>query len=141
MDQLGVGDKVTSIDLFATPWTTAAPIFITKEMDSFSYDWGALLRSEEQILWANPPFALLSRVVAKLEEDACRVVLITPEKKEQAWWQPLSEMAEKSVTFPPRSRLFMGGFRKDPLPQKDWRTVAWLVDTTGRVKITVTTPE
>ena len=70
LDQLGVGESVLTVDLFATPWTTAAPYFISEEMDAFSFDWGALLLSEVQMLWANPPFAILGKVIAKLEEDA-----------------------------------------------------------------------
>jgi hypothetical protein len=45
LEKLGVGDLILGVDLFATPWTTAAPLLITKEMDSFSFDWGALQAS------------------------------------------------------------------------------------------------
>ena len=140
MDQLGLADLVLTVDLFATPWTTAAPFFVTKEMDAFSFDWGQLLLSEAQCLWANPPFALLSKVVAKLQEDRCRVMLVTPQREDKPWWVPLSRLAKSFVVLPPRHRIFLGGFRKEPLPQKDWKTLVWFIDTTDRIKITVTPP-
>ena len=119
---------------------TAAPYFISEEMGTFSFDWGTLLLSEVQVLWANPPFAILGKVVAKLEEDACRVVLIIPENEEKPWRQPLKKLAKKAVAFPPRPHTFLGGFRKDPLPLRNRRSVAWLIDTSDRARIAVATP-
>ena len=78
---------------------TAAPYFISEEMGTFSFDWGTLLLSEVQVLWANPPFAILGKLVAKLEEDACRVVLIMPDNEEKPCRQPLKKLAKKSCGF------------------------------------------
>ena len=141
LQQLGVAELNLSVDLFATPWTTCAPLFLTQELDSFSYDWGSLQASLDDLLWANPPFAMLPRVVEKLVENPCLVVLITPRLEKKPWWEPLEALPHTKVTFPPRSHLFYGGIRKASLPQKAWRTMAWLVDTRTCIRISVTGPD
>ena len=94
--QLGVSDYFLGVDLFATPWTTTAPLFISKEMDSFSYDWGQLKQSEDHLLWANPPFVLLDKVVAKLSREPCTIVLVTPHWEDRSSWHDLSQMEHKN---------------------------------------------
>ena len=54
LKKLGVDNLILGVDLFATPWTTAAPLFISKGMDAFTFDWGSLQQSESHLLWANP---------------------------------------------------------------------------------------
>ena len=54
VQQLGVEHLTLGVDLFATPWTTAAPLFITREMDAFSFHWGSLQESDSHLLWAKP---------------------------------------------------------------------------------------
>ena len=80
MEGLGIGEVSIAVDLFATPWTAAAPLFITKEMNSFGYDWGRLCATQgESLLWANPPFRMLIRVAEKTDREPCWVALCTPE--------------------------------------------------------------
>ena len=50
MEGLGIGEVSIVVDLFATPWTAAAPLYITKEMNSFAYDWGRLCAAQEDSL-------------------------------------------------------------------------------------------
>jgi hypothetical protein len=134
LEKLGVGDLILGVDLFATPWTTAAPLFITKEMDSFGFDWGALQASSSHLLWANPPFSALERVVEKLANEPCKVALVTPNWEDRNWWKALQALPHNKICLPPRHHLFYGGFKKTSLPQKSWRTVVWLVDTRQHAK-------
>ena len=47
LDRLQVGADPIEVDLFASPGMAAAPLFITKDMDAFSYAWDSLLTREE----------------------------------------------------------------------------------------------
>ena len=131
LEQLGEADNHISVDLFASPWAAAAPIFITKELDSFSFSWASLCEGENPLLWANPPFSKLGQVAQKISAEPCRIALCTPEWTEEAWWDKLLELPHKRIRLPPRRHLFYGAFRKEKLPQLAWRTVVWLIDTRG----------
>ena len=130
LNELGVGDIELGVGLFATPWATQAPLFITKEMDAFSYNWGSLSNGDDTLLWANRPFSLLEKVAEKLTFEKCHLALITPDWEDRKWWKTLSNLPHRKLCFPTRTPLFYGGFRKKPLPpKKNWRTVMWLIDT------------
>ena len=60
LDRMGVGDLPIHVDLFAEPWSAATDLYITRDMDAFSYDWGPLQEGSRGILWANPPFRQLT---------------------------------------------------------------------------------
>ena len=126
---LGVGHIDLGVDLFATPWSSAAPLFITKEMDAFSFSWGALQPGGSTLLWANPPFAILEKVVEKLARDPCHIAMVTPHWEDKPWWEMLLKLPHQRICLPPRYHLFYGAFRKSTLPQPAWRTVVWLIDT------------
>ena len=79
LQQLGVGEVPILVDLFSEPWSAAADLFITKAMDSFSFNWGALQEGSAGLLWANPPFRMLARVADKIAQEPCWVALCTPE--------------------------------------------------------------
>ena len=129
LDQLGVGHLPIRVDLFAEPWSAAAELFITKEMDAFSFNWGALHEGSEALLWANPPFGMIGRVAEKLTNEPCKLALCTPEWDKESWWSVLTSIPHQRVQFPPRVKLFYGGYRKAILPQvKSWRTVVWVLD-------------
>ena len=141
LQQLGVADMTLAVDLFTAPWSTAAPFLITKEMDAFTFDWSRLQPSDKHLLWANPPFVTLPKVASKLEEEPCLLALVTPQWEDKTWWQQLLQLPHKKVCFPGKPHLFYGGFTKATLPQKEWNTIAWLIDTRGRIRITVTKPD
>ena len=129
LEQLGVGDVPIRVDLFSEPWSSAAEMFITRQMDAFTYDWGALQKDTQMLLWANPPFKMMGKVAQKLLEEPCRIAICTPEWDTEAWWSMLQSMPHRRVRFPQRVKLFFGGYKKTALPQvKAWRTVVWLID-------------
>ena len=118
LQQLGVDQLTIGVDLFATPWTTVAPKFISKEMDSFSFHWPSLVESDNHLLWANTPFAALAKVAAKLISEPCRVALVTPQKEDQAWWKALLTLPHHKVILPPRHHLFWGFQENQPAPSR-----------------------
>ena len=129
LSQLGVGEVPIRVDLFSEPWSAAADLYITREMDAFSFDWGALQEGTQELLWANPPFGMIGRVAEKLLTEPVRLAMCTPEWDTETWWRELESIPHQRVYFPVRRRLFFGGYRKTALPQvKAWRTVMWLFD-------------
>ena len=128
LEQLMVGDRTISVDLFASPQMRAVDTYITKGMDAFTYNWTELNSAENTILWANPPFKLLDKVVEKVQKEPCLLALCTPKWEDRPWWSTLSNIGTY-VELPPHRRIFRGLYRKDPLKQNTWNSVVWLVDT------------
>ena len=126
--QLGVPSDNVTVDLFAKEGKNARPLFINKVMDAFSFEWSKLVEDEGKVLWANPPFALLGRVVAKICQEPCRVALCCPESPETSWWHALQRITVARVQLPGDQSLYYGTIKKDILPPPNWRTVVCLVD-------------
>ena len=42
-------------------------------MNAFSYDWSKLNMGTKDVLWANPPFSMLEKVVTKLILEPCKM--------------------------------------------------------------------
>ena len=78
LERLGVGDLDIRVDLFSEPWSSAADLYITREMDAFSFNWGRLQEGSPNILWANPPFRVLTKVARKISQEPCMFALCTP---------------------------------------------------------------
>lgn len=134
LKRLGVPDIPILVDLFAEPWSAAAPLYITKGMDALSFFWPSLQEGYSGILWGNPPFRMLNKVADKIAREPCWVALCTPEWVDEEWWRALLSVPHRRERLPARRKLFFGGFRKTALPQKkEWRTVVWLLDNRGQV--------
>ena len=129
---LEVPAENVQVDLFARPGNNARPLYVTKAMDAFTYEWSRLVEGPGRVLWANPPFALLGKVVSKVCMDPCCVALCCPEAPEARWWEILKEISVSQVVLPEGHSLYYGAIKKDILPPPEWRTVIFLVDT--RVK-------
>ena len=52
---LGVPEDWVQLDLFASEQNASHPVYITKQMDAFTYNWAELLSASHQVLWVNPP--------------------------------------------------------------------------------------
>ena len=60
---LGVEDADITIDLFASAHNTTKDTFIDVQQDAFTFRWDKLTEQPHHVLWANPPFSLMSKVV------------------------------------------------------------------------------
>ena len=89
---LHMADRPIAADLFASPTMTAAPLFVTKEMDAFTYNWANLNSVAHTILWANPPFHLLDKVVEKIQREPCTIALCTPKWLDKPWYTELTNI-------------------------------------------------
>ena len=142
LEKLEISHIPIAVDLFASPTMTAAPLFITKQMDAFTFNWAELNYIPHTMLWANPPFHLLDRVVEKIQCEPCTIVLCTPKWEDRPWYKQLQNIYARRIELPKRRRLYLGRYKKTPLPQCDWHTIVWLVDTKEMPRLlkTPTTP-
>lgn len=62
-----------SIDAFASPENCRVPKFWSIFDDAFLHNW-----SSEKLIWANPPFHLLNRVLDRLKNQPVHIVLLFP---------------------------------------------------------------
>ena len=92
---------------------------------AFGKDW-----SKDKLLWINPPFERMQEVVDKIVHDGARAVVVAPCWDETApWFETLNEMSENYFEIPHHWKLFVDQFGI-PLPQRHWKTTAFLVDGT-----------
>ena len=77
--------------------------------------------------WINPLFHLLGEVVPKLKEDRTQAILVVPLPDWKPWWKDVLAMKVDSIRLPHDVKLYA---RDDagPLRQRQWPTVAFLVD-------------
>jgi hypothetical protein len=128
LQQLGIPPHAVAVDLFARPGQAAAPLFITKGINSFQFGWAKLLQKEGEVLWANPPFMLMPKFLAKATSEPCRIAVCYPVKDDQPWWPVLQAMQTASILLPDGIGLFQGVVKKGTLPPPDWRVGVGLLD-------------
>ena len=55
------------------------------------------------VLWCNPPFSIMGRVILWLRQGGFTAYVVAPHGPrwaEKAWWLPLMDMSRASVTLP-----------------------------------------
>ena len=72
---------------------------------------------------------MLEKVVIKLSMDPYKMVICTPEWRDQAWWKPLEKMTVGRVYLAWDEGLYHRNRYVDSLPHPRWRTVVSYVDT------------
>ena len=127
---LGVDPQRVLVDLFASRSNATQRLLISREMNAFSFNWGLLKEGDKDVLWANPPFSMLEKVVVKVLLDPCKIILCTPEWRDQPWWKPLERVTVSRIYLPWDEGLFVGKKNNKALPHPHWRTVVSFVDTT-----------
>eukprot|EP00961_Rhodomonas_salina_P074491 1000384-Rhodomonas_salina.1 len=71
------------------------PVFGSEVTDAFdATSWGPTWCSEcscqhDQGLWVFPPIPLLAKTVLRLKQDCAHGVLLTPVRRDAAWWPAL----------------------------------------------------
>jgi len=112
-------DQWPARDAFAQPHNALFRDFWSPEDDGLAQDWLGL-----RPVWANPPFSLLPRVVAKLRQEGGKAIVLSPE------WSPamldLHNLARKSVRLPDQPLYLLRGAKLLPAPT--WRTWAFWCD-------------
>ena len=93
------------MDLFASQSDAQEDLFMTESNSAWFYDWSKFCEGGE-VLWANPPFDDLKKVVTKACLEPCRLVLVSPGWGKGNWRKLLTRVAVKEVEIPPTS-LFL----------------------------------
>ena len=88
------------IDLFASRLNHQLPTYAAWRpdpnavaIDAFTLDWS------KQFNYCFPPFCVISRVLAKIQEDRARAILVVPLWDTQPWLSRLKKIARDSIIF------------------------------------------
>ena len=127
LEKLDIRREEFVVDLFSNFVNAQEKRFCTRQNSSFFYNWTEL--SKHGILWANPPFSQLERVLAKVVCEPCQIVLVTPNWKGTTWERILSKVALKQYFVPANTPLYKGDFDGKPLPSPQWESVVSFIDT------------
>lgn len=119
------------VDTFANHKNAQESLYMTRENSAWRYNWSKLTRKNEEILWANPPFSQMSKVVTKLCLEPCKMVLVYPNWVDQYWYPILEKISVAKVQVPSGVKLYKSDWDDRPLPAPQWNTCVSLVDTTS----------
>jgi hypothetical protein len=128
LKDLGVPKDNIVLDLFASKDNSLHPVFIDREQNAFTFNWESLCAGHDKLLWANPPFSLLDKVITKVILEPCTMVLVTPEWRDYPWWKPLDQLTISRVYLPMFQPLYRLDGHNDILPGPHWRTTVSLID-------------
>ena len=96
LSEFGLDRSKISIDLFASVADAHEQFFCTEQNSAWQYDWSKFC-SNGEILWANPPFEDMSKVLTKICLEPCRIVLVVPQWKNLYWSELLSKIQTKKM--------------------------------------------
>lgn len=108
------------IDLFASHLNHQLPTFCTRHAhplawatDSLSLNWSGLFG------YAFPPISLLPRVLQKIKQESCKIILVAPLWPRQAWFPQSAPRSSNPTTYRPTetSRPVVTASHKDPTPR------------------------
>ena len=83
-------------DLFATLYNRKLPSYVSPFPDEEAVAVDALALSWDNLIaYAFPPFAILKKVVQKLEQSVnCKMVLVAPHWPNQSWFAVLTKLSQ-----------------------------------------------
>ena len=115
-----------SIDLFASSQNAQLPRFLTAVpatdscgINAFNYSWS------QESGYANPPWSLLPRVLDKVRQEGCLLMLVAPEWTRTSWHQLLRAMTVRSILIT-EPCYCTNDFRLRPKPA--WNTRISIID-------------
>ena len=117
-------------DLFAAEHNNQFEKYYAKDSEEVpsAYDVNWLEIQGDGMLWANPPWKEMNKILRKVEKDGATVTIICPVSPQNQWYARLLDLAVADPVLLPRSKdLFLreGHAAKGMTP---WaKTSAWLV--------------
>ena len=124
-------NRKPSVDLFASRTNNQVPAYISRfpdptaiATDAFQQNW-----SRFPLCYANPPFILLSRVIAKIRRDKATVALIAPVWRSAPWYPDLLRLAQgRILPLPSSNDLFLPASTQHqrPIRAPTWHCAAFL---------------
>ena len=130
LQELEVPKQKINIDLFANHNNNQESMYCTRQNNAFWYDWSELSNDGDEVLWANPPFSQLDKVLTKIAmEENCKMVIVTPNWQGDYWMRILEKLSLKQMCLPARAPVYKGDWDKKPLPPPQWETLVTFIDT------------
>ena len=100
------GYPMFTIDVFASDLNHVCDVYCTRWREpgsSFINFFDSDFSSDEFILWCNPPFSLMGRVLLQMKRGHYRGYVVAPDWQEQPWWLPLRALSQDAFLLPPDS--------------------------------------
>ena len=72
--------------------------------------------TKEERAYANPPFNLITRLLAMVKRQRARLTVVLPAWEAQPWWPLLAEMLIALIFLPLRLSTFSPGHLGNELP-------------------------
>ena len=115
------------MELFASQQQHIMQLYcLTHSNNAFRFFWKAM-----GIVYANPPFSLLAKVLTKIAYEGGRVVMCTPDwgcSGEHAYWRPmLDRMTEGRVQLPD-CPINVPGDSDTAIQAPEWASLLSIVD-------------
>ena len=110
-DSLGVNPE---LDLFALQYNKRCHRFYGPDSDEIT---DAMKTSwHGQMVWANPPFSMMGKVVSKMISDNAHGILIVPAWETTDWYPKALKIVVRRMIFPAGKQLFkLRGKSVEPL--------------------------
>ena len=92
-----------TLDAFASTLNHVVPQFCSRYHEvnaTFTNAFTAPIDPMAWVLWCNPPFSLMARVLLWLRQGGYTAYVVAPRWEGQVWWLPLMEMSRASFTLP-----------------------------------------
>ena len=131
--KLGVDPKMVQVDLFASHSDAHEEKYMIIENSAWKYNWHSFCQNDE-ILWANPPFEDLEKVVTKACRVSCRMVWVSPNLLGGAWKELLQKITVEKYVVAPGIPVYESAKSTRLLPGRHWETVISFIDTT-KIKV------
>jgi hypothetical protein len=84
---------------FARWWGQGSP----ECCDAFSCSWAF---GDQGLLWANPPYSMMTEVIAKLKGDGAHMLVVSPKWETKQWFKQLEDMTVLKCVCPEGSTVF-----------------------------------
>jgi len=109
---------VCTVDAFASATNTQLPRFWSRNpqpgalaVDALCQDW------RPELPWANAPFSMIGRMLALIQRQHCRALVVVPCWPSQPWWPVLLSLVQGDPWLLPRQRnTFLPGVTGSVLP-------------------------
>jgi predicted aspartyl protease len=133
-EELQLPREKIQVDLFANQRNHQEEFFCTRKTNAFSFDWSEIC-GVNQILWANPPWTQLSKVLAKILINPCRIVVVLPKWKKEKWFELFEKLAKQKYEIPAGIALYHSDSSEKPLPGPHWDTCIFYIDNTTQTSL------
>ena len=132
---LGMWPQLT-VDRFADEWNAKLPRFNSRFAHPSSEKANGLseIWRRDELSYACPPLAMISRVMALVAQQETRAVVVIPEWPHQPWWPVVRKMAVTWLPLGSGLEVFQAGPSGVVAPHKNDKWVFWAVELDGRLK-------